>query len=534
MGLLDGGLLSALTQQEQLGGLLGSFKPGPDESLMTKIFGTSDVRDPRGAAMAGLASGLLRGSLAEGLDRYGRAWNDVEDRNTRRVGNNLQFAKATMELSEVQRRMQEEAESREVLRDFFARRARGQVPGTQKSMLPAIGLPTGGDGPVAQGGAAAPAAGGALLRPAGMSALYDQYQELASAYEAKGLMRQAQQARETALKFRPKFSTTPQVLKDPATGRLINVLIGEDGTAQVLPYGVKPDVHYLDSGGAIQALDNNEVAPGTNFPKSMTPGERSSNQVALGNLRVSQGNLQLSRDRFNAEQTAPQYMQLDGGLYALPTRQQPGAPLVGQPVMDQGGQPLGPPLKPIPSSANTAIMTNLQNLNRAQQALALVKGGQVGAAQGDTAATGVKGYLPNGLLNRMDPAGVDTRAAIADLGSLVIHDRSGAAVTAAESPRLMPFIPLATDDRATVEKKLKRFVEVYQQETDAYAQTYGRDQGYRENPALKRQAGNSNDVLPGALPLPKDLKATGLKRGQVYQLPNGQTARWDGFRFVGE
>lgn len=44
---------------------------------------------------------------------------------------------------------------------------------------------------------------------------------------------------------------------------------------------------------------------------------------------------------------------------------------------------------------------------------------------------------------------------------MVIHDRSGAAVTAAEFPRLA-FIPSPTDDAETVQKKLRQFVSSYE------------------------------------------------------------------------
>ena len=122
------------------------------------------------------------------------------------------------------------------------------------------------------------------------------------------------------------------------------------------------------------------------------------------------------------------------------------------------------PTKPMPSAMQTGLLKDVTSYKRAISALNLAMGGKVGSAQGDKEATGLKGYLPEGLLQRIDPAGVDTRAAIADLGSLEIHDRSGAAVTAAEYPRLKPFIPKANDDGPTVQKKLRRFAEIYKQE----------------------------------------------------------------------
>ena len=132
------------------------------------------------------------------------------------------------------------------------------------------------------------------------------------------------------------------------------------------------------------------------------------------------------------------------------------------------------PLKDIPQSTLNGMMENNRSLVKIDQALNAIQGKQDALPQdvkADKAATGFKGYLPNAILSRVDPQGVDARALIADIGSLKIHDRSGAAVTASESPRLMPFIPLATDDPATVVKKLNNFKREYslmQQEAGDY------------------------------------------------------------------
>ncbi len=134
--------------------------------------------------------------------------------------------------------------------------------------------------------------------------------------------------------------------------------------------------------------------------------------------------------------------------------------------------------KPLPGTAAKGLLDNQQNLRRAQKALALVQGLTVDDEAGDKSATGKKGWVPNQILNRMDPAGIATRAAIADLGSLVVHDRSGAAVTASEFPRLAPFIPTEKDDATTVEKKLSLFVKNYAGIIDDATEFY-RDSGYK-------------------------------------------------------
>lgn len=120
--------------------------------------------------------------------------------------------------------------------------------------------------------------------------------------------------------------------------------------------------------------------------------------------------------------------------------------------------------KTLPASAVEKMNENRQNLKRAENALTLLQGGSVGDLKGDKDATGVgKGILGQTLLNWAEPSGVNARAAMADLGSLVIHQRSGAAVTASEFPRLAPFIPTVNDSPEVARKKVARFVQVYKE-----------------------------------------------------------------------
>ena len=68
---------------------------------------------------------------------------------------------------------------------------------------------------------------------------------------------------------------------------------------------------------------------------------------------------------------------------------------------------------------------------------------------------------------RADPEGVGARASIANIGSLKIHDRSGAAVSVHEFPRLAPFLPSVSDPPAAIRTKLQKLREAIQVETDA-------------------------------------------------------------------
>lgn len=113
------------------------------------------------------------------------------------------------------------------------------------------------------------------------------------------------------------------------------------------------------------------------------------------------------------------------------------------------GEPLRPPPKETPAALREKLATNSVTLGKIDQALALVdrKPGSLGA----------QNYLPDAIVQRIDPQGVDVRAIVADIGGQKIHDRSGAAVTVGESARLKPYIPAATDTPDTVRIKLRQF-----------------------------------------------------------------------------
>ncbi|CAH0354057.1 hypothetical protein [Aquabacterium sp. CECT 9606] len=248
-------------------------------------------------------------------------------------------------------------------------------------------------------------------------------------------------------------------------------MVGLDEYGKPINTGVKPwkEPVWRDTGGQEIALDPVTLREVKSLPKTMTPGEVASDRRA--GQRIA-----LDRD-----QPRGVVVQTDQGPMLVDPRSGAGSPITGP-----DGNPVSRPLAAIPGAANTAMLANSQNLAKINQAIELLDGKDVGALKGDKSATGWKGYLPQSVLNRADPQGTDARAMISDIGSLVLHDRSGAAVTASESPRLLPFIPLATDDAATAKKKLTRFKQLYEQEQQAMQDMYSRDQGYRSNPAPQK------------------------------------------------
>lgn len=154
-------------------------------------------------------------------------------------------------------------------------------------------------------------------------------------------------------------------------------------------------------------------------------------------------------------------------------------------------------IKSIPEPINAAVLQNYQSLNKLDDALDLL--------EANKDAIGLKGNLGQTVLNKLDPKGIDTRAAIADIGSIVLHDRSGAAVTAAESPRLLPFIPTPSDTYEAAKSKLIRMRKYAAEEQDALKATYSKEQGYKEFPNLPARVGINKPPV-GAPPEAKQAK----------------------------
>ncbi len=251
-----------------------------------------------------------------------------------------------------------------------------------------------------------------------------------------------------------------------------------------------PAAHMQDFGGTVAPVSTSTI-PGGPAPGTVIPGAKPIVKTQTPDSVASTASAAASRAQaerhFQAGQDAPQYMETDAGIIALPKKPAAG-PIVGRTVAGPGGEVLGKPLKPLPPSVNEAIIGNAQSLYTLDKALKLLEGKDVDSAKGDKEATGWKGYIPQWALNRIDEKGVDTRAEISDIGSLKIHDRSGAAVTVSESPRLMPFIPLATDPRDVAEKKVKRLMDEARRMQQGLTETYSKEQGYKPNPILEKAA----------------------------------------------
>lgn len=166
-----------------------------------------------------------------------------------------------------------------------------------------------------------------------------------------------------------------------------------------------------------------------------------------------------------------------------------------------------PKLRQVPASAVKAVTTNERQLRTIDEAIA--------AAEANPEAFGFKNYLPQDIVQRAGGkgyrGGVDARAAVADIGSLLIHDRSGAAVTVSEAPRLYPFVPRATDSQEKVLKNLRRLRARLSEETESMRETFTPEYGF-----TGIGGGESTGPVPQAKPNPSQAK----KQQRGYRTTN--------------
>jgi len=150
-------------------------------------------------------------------------------------------------------------------------------------------------------------------------------------------------------------------------------------------------------------------------------------------------------------------------------------------------------LKDIPATVNAKIIEGAQGLDNIDKAIA--------AVEANPGAFGMVNAIPFVERARQgDTSGVDARAQVANIGSLKLHDRSGAAVSASEFPRLAPFIPSSSDSPKAIVTKLKKMKEIAEGELGLFADTYNEDSGYKPNSVLarRRKGGGAAPAAPAA------------------------------------
>jgi hypothetical protein len=237
--------------------------------------------------------------------------------------------------------------------------------------------------------------------------------------------------------------------------------------------------------------------------------------VSQGQLGVARGNLGLRAKELEQQQNMPKgvVVQTDAGPVLADPRS-------GQtmPLRDQQGNALGPKQKDIPQAVVQGYTKNQSALQKIDDAIAQIKA--------NPGALGGMNVLGDAIRQRTDPGGVPTRAVVSDIGSLKIHDRTGAAMSAAESLRLKPFIPNTTDTPETAAAKLEQLKREYLDQNQGIEGYYNSDMGFKPITSIKRPA--STGATPtgnGHAKVASDADYAALPSGATFVGPDGKVRR---------
>lgn len=210
-------------------------------------------------------------------------------------------------------------------------------------------------------------------------------------------------------------------------------LLNKNGKQQFLDQSAAPRDKLVahNTGNALQFTTEFDTKPMGSLAVNMSPAERDASARGWGNLGLEQ-------KKFNR-----------GDLRDVPMPD--GSTGIGY-VTPGGFQQIpgtGTKEKERPATIQMALANNAVMLDKIDRAEL--------AVQNYPQAFGAKNYMGDAIRQRTDSEGVPARAVVSDIGSQVLHDRSGASITASEAPRLQPFVPLPTDRADVIADKLKNF-----------------------------------------------------------------------------
>ena len=314
---------------------------------------------------------------------------------------------------------------------------------------------------------------------------------------------------------RSEWPAIAQRLKE--TGRFRRVIIEDGGPGR----GTGPHIHLEpivggpgDGAPTASAGQSQDMGGGWTLDERITPAQRRQEERdRIQDERADRAEERAERGYTILSPEEARALGLDAGITYQRSPQGQISPVGGQ---ARGG------LRPVPVGPVTAHRDRVTGISKIDQALADLRTYPQGV--------GMIAMTPDFILQRTDPDGVRVRAALADIGSLIIHDRSGAAVTASEYPRLKPFIPLPTDSAETARTKLIRLREILSGEAAAIESDYSEAQGYRgfapENAQRQAPPTAGRGDPPQA---PRDQARR--QKGKVYRTPKGDL-RWTGTGWV--
>ena len=230
------------------------------------------VKTPEGqgllAAVAGGLAGARRGTPLNNIGRAGVAgltgYANANEQINQDALRKLQNEQLGLSVSEMKRKQEADAQAREVLKGIYGQQGLPQSPvSTQESMYQ-LGAPAIAKQP--QIGQTASVQGAIPPKSDNFTA----YKTIGDTFAKQGLVDHANQYYAMAEKFRPKFKADTRTVKMP-DGSIATVMMSEDGTETISQYTPAEKLHFANTGGAIQGIDQFTGKPLSQVKTTMSP-----------------------------------------------------------------------------------------------------------------------------------------------------------------------------------------------------------------------------------------------------------------------
>ena len=425
---------------------------------------------PQSGANMALAAGLLRGDFGGGLLGAQQAYQGSQDHALKLKLAQLQMQQGQMGLDkgglELEQMRQQIARSGKI-RDDLARLQGGGMPG-QPAPQPAApqfdtpqvgGIPFFSQGttpklqpqmsPQAQMNQPPPGAG---FGESQAKRLVDQ----ANVYTANGDFEGANKLLEHAAKFMPEVKEMGVLMRD---GKPVNVITFKDGTQKVTDLAPTPKVHWADTGGSVQPINEYTMSNmGPGVTKTMTPGETASNALGWANNATTQRGQNMS----NSATLRGQNLTDDRARQTIASGRIPS----GYRQSADGGLEFVPGGPADPNAAKKAAPTEFQGKSAGYGARAQASDKTLREIEGSysPAAVNTKNALSRTpLLGGAMEAGANAMLsdpsqkadqAQRDFVNAVLRQESGAAISAGEFDNARKqYFPQTGDSKAVIEQK---------------------------------------------------------------------------------
>jgi hypothetical protein len=261
-----------------------------------------------------------------------------------------------------------------------------------------------------------------------------------SVLQQGGSLSAAASAAELRKHLMPPQKKVQSVRSGAQDGKLVEYIVFEDGSTQVVPFGTAPKFREINRGGQIDLVNEHALGPqGASFRATMSPGEAA----------------RLAQSERHAREGVTYLPTADGGYVAAPTKPHAGSAVRPVPVMAPGGvQPLQAPL---PADVRKELTGISQQRALIDAAIEQTRANPTAFSMARGAAT-LAGSIPESAAGRFDSdAERQTRAFVFNNVSRVINERAGAAQSAQELARLRSFLPAEVDNAEQVLSKLAGF-----------------------------------------------------------------------------